>query len=600
MIKVSDYIANFLVEHNINVCFTVTGGGAMHLNDSFGHHSNMKCVYNHHEQASAIAAEGYARISGKPAIVCVTSGPGATNALTGVLGAWLDSVPMVIISGQMSLNTTMQSTPIPLRQLGFQEFNIIDSVKFMTKYAETITNPKYIAYHLEKAVTLSQTGRKGPVWLDVPLDIQSSIINPDELIHYTFKSDDVYDIPNLKSIHHIFEKINKAKRPVILAGYGIRMDNCYNDFIKTISILKIPVVTEWNSNDLISNYDNYYAGRPGTIGDRGGNFVLQNADLILAIGCQFSIRQISYAWDNFGKNAYKIAVDVDRNELIKPTIKIDYPICMQINKFLKLINESKKKSLHNSKTDWYNWCKKINKKYPVVTHKHLSKKSPISVYVFIKELSIHTNSNDTIVLANGAACVSGLQSFVIKKNQRIFTNAGASSMGYGIAAAIGVCYSPNQTGNVICIEGDGSIQMNIQELQTIIHNNLNIKIFWINNDGYHSIKQTQISMFDAKNKGYCGANKDSGISFPSAEKIAYAYGFNFRKIDNIHELKSKLLEVYNTIGPMICEIVTDPDEKFEPKLQSKLVDGGKFYTPSLEDMYPFLPEEEMNQNTFIN
>ena len=598
MTKVSDYIANFLIKHDIDKCFTVTGGGAMHLNDSFGHHPKFECIYNHHEQACSMAADGYARISGKPAIVCVTSGPGTTNAITGVLGSWLDSLPMIVISGQMQFNTTLSSTPLPLRQLGFQEFNIIDSVKCMTKYAEMITNPDYIAYHLEKALYHAQHGRKGPVWLDIPLNIQSAMVDEDNLIHYQFESDtDLHNV-NQEAISKVLKKIQESKCPLILAGYEVRMSNCYDEFLNLVSKLKIPVLTEWNSNDLIWNDHPYFAGRPGTIGDRGGNFVLQNADLVLAIGCQFSLRQISYAWTNFAKKAYKIAISTDKYEMLKHTVKIDYPIHSDIKAFLSELILSSPDDLHGNETNWYQWCKQINNKYPVVQEKHFAKDLPMSVYAFVSSLSNKLSEGDTVVLANGAACVVGLQATKLKPKQRIFTNAGASSMGYGICAAIGARYALSDKDQVICIEGDGSIQMNLQELQTVIHNNLDIKIFWINNDGYHSIKQTQNAMFDAKTKGFCGANENSGISFPSAEKIAFAYGFEFFKITNVDELSETLDAVYKHTGPLICEVVTNPNELFEPKLQSKLLEDGKFFTPSLEDMYPFLPEKEMEENVF--
>lgn len=597
MIKVSDYIVKFFLDHNIDKCFTVTGGGAMHLNDSFGHSNDFECIYTHHEQACSMAAEGYTRISGKPAIVCVTSGPGTTNVLTGVLGSWLDSIPMIIISGQMPFNTTIKSTPLPLRQLGFQEFNIIDCVSCMTKYAEMIIEPKYIAYHLEKALYLSQSGRKGPVWLDIPLNVQSSLVDEDDLVHYNFISDSEPLHSNNNSISFILEKIKASKKPVIMAGYEIRMSNSYDEFLNLVSNLKIPVVTEWNSNDLIWDDHEYYAGRPGTIGNRGGNFVLQNADLLISIGCQLSLRQISYAWNNFAKNAYKIAISSDKYELIKPTVKIDYPIQCNLKSFLKEFSTFCSDEKNNSTNiGWYEWCKSINQKYPIVLDKHYKNNNFLSVYAFVRELSKYLKDGDIISLANGAACVVGLQAIEIKKNQRIFTNAGASSMGYGITAAIGACFAEKDK-SIVCIEGDGSIQMNLQELQTIIHNNLNIKIFWINNDGYHSIKQTQNSMFQAKDKGFCGANKSSGISFPSAEKIALAYGFNYCKIEQVEDL-NQIEEMLNHFGPTICEVVTDPNEIFEPKLQSKLLEDGKFYTPSLEDMFPFLSEEEMKQNIF--
>jgi acetolactate synthase-1/2/3 large subunit len=599
MIKVSDYIVDFLLKNQIDKCFTVTGGGAMHLNDSFGHNTNVTNIYCHHEQACAMAAEGYTRVSGIPAIVSVTSGPGTTNALTGVLGAWLDSLPMIILSGQMQLNTTLKSTPLPLRQLGFQEFNIIDSVKCMTKYAEMVTDAKYIAYHLEKALFLAESARKGPVWLDIPLNIQSELVDENDLVHFTFESETKEHFVNRKTISDIYTKINASNKPVILAGYEVRMSDAYEEFLEVVSALKIPVLTEWNSNDLIWNDHEYFGGRPGTIGDRGGNFVLQNADFVLAVGCQFTLRQISYAWTNFAKNAYKVAVSADKNELIKATVKIDFPVESNIKSFLsEMINQKSLVANRTENTKWNKWCNNLNNKYPVVLEKHYNTESPLSVYAFVGTLSNLLSSNDTIVLANGAACVVGLQATKIKQNQRIFTNAGASSMGYGLTASIGACYAKQPKDRVICIEGDGSIQMNLQELQTVVHNNLNVKIFWINNDGYHSIKQTQNLMFKAKEVGFCGANKNSGISFPSAEKIAYAYNLPYYKIENTSDLQFVLEDVLNNEGPSICEVITNPNEIFEPKLQSKLLENGKFFTPSLEDMYPFLPEEEMKENIF--
>jgi acetolactate synthase-1/2/3 large subunit len=598
LVKVSDLIADFFVKKGIDTLFTVTGGGAMHLNDSFGHHKGLKSIYHHHEQACAMAAEGYARIKSKPGLICVTSGPATTNTLTGVLGAWLDSVPMIIISGQMKLETTIQSTPVPLRQLGFQEFNIIDSVKNLTKYSELISDPKYILYHLERAFFEAENGRKGPVWLDIPLDIQSTKVKLSSLI----KFDSKFEIPkntflNDDLIKFIFNKVNSSIKPVILAGYGVRMEDSYDDFIEVVNLLKIPVLTEWNSNDLITNTHDYFGGRPGTIGDRGGNFTLQSADLVIAVGCQLSIRQISYVWSNFAKNAEIIGVNIDKFEMLKPTIKIHFPINISVTDFCKAILSSKFTSIHNLNSPWLKWVKKINSKYPVVLKEQLSDTVEfMSVYGFMKFFSDNLENNAITVLANGAACVAGLQVVEVKDKQRIFTNAGASSMGYAICAAIGAAAAAQNNQNIYCIEGDGSIQMNLQELQTIVHNNLNIKIFWINNDGYHSIKQTQIGMFKAAEVGLCGADKSSGISFPSAEKISKAYDLPFFKIDSTNKISETLEKIRDHKGPLICEVVTDPNEIFQPKLQSKMLEDGTFYTPSLEDMFPFLSKEEIKNN----
>lgn len=598
MIKVSDLIVNFFLSKKIDTCFTVTGGGAMHLNDSFGHHKSFKCIYNHHEQACSMAAEGYTRISGKPAVVCVTSGPATTNTLTGVMGSWLDSIPMIIISGQMKLETTLTSTPMPLRQLGFQEFNIIDCVSDMTKYAVTIINPELILYHLEKAYFLATSDRKGPVWLDIPLDIQSAKVDLDKLVKYDFiqgnlKNNFKFSL-NKNLADSIVNKINLSKRPVIIAGYEIRMDNSQKDFLKFVEMMKIPVVTEWNSNDLIEDNHEFFAGRPGTIGTRGGNFVVQNADLLLVIGCQLSIRQVSYVWKNFAKSAFVINVNSDKYEIIKPTLKVDMPIHCNSTDFINFFIKSKFNLDHKRNSEWHKWTKKINKRYPVVNlNRQTQKENFISVYTFMKYFSDCIESKSITVLANGAACVSGLQVIEIKNGQRLYTNAGASSMGYAICAAIGSSQASPNDMNIYCIEGDGSIQMNIQELQTIVHNQMNIKLFWINNDGYHSIKQTQIGMFNASKKGFCGADKQSGISFPSAEKIANAYEIKYFKIKNIKELSTTLEQIKNFDGPVLCEVITDPNEIFEPKLQSKMLDDGTFYTPSLEDMYPFLTKKEM-------
>ena len=600
-LKASDYIADYLVSKGMSTCFTVTGGGAMHLNDSFGHHNSIESIYNHHEQASAMAAEGYARAAGKPALVCVTSGPGATNAITGVLGAWLDSIPMFVISGQMKYETTIKSTSIPLRQLGFQEFNIVDSVQCMTKYVAMVTDSKYLAYHLEAAFYHMNNGRKGPVWLDIPLDIQGVYVDVDEMIHFDLGDGDFERVyikkVNPTLIEYIFQKINASKKPVIIAGNGVRLADADKDFIRAVEKLKIPIVTEWNAHDLIWDDHQNYCGRPGSIGNRGGNFVVQNCDLLISLGCQLSIRQISYEWKNFAPNAFKIAIDIDKSELIKPTLNIDYPICADVKDILVAINQSTYQSIHAIDSAWHSWCRAINKKYPVVLDSYYVSNSPVNLYVFMKKLSDQLKSGDIIVVSNGAACVTGLQTIEMKECQRMFTNAGASSMGYGLAAAIGAGIS-NRNNHIICLEGDGSIQMNLQELQTIVHLKLPIKIFLINNRGYHSIRQTQTSIFNAAERGLCGADEDSGISFPDASKIAQAYGIAYKKIESLADADSAITEVYDAKTPVICEIIVDPNQDFQPKLQSKALPDGKFFTPSLEDMFPFLSNDEMKANIF--
>lgn len=591
--RVADIIADFLEENNLCQIFTVTGGGAMHLNDALGHHSNLHCVYNHHEQACAMAAEGYTRLSGNISVVCVTSGPGGTNALTGVMGAWLDSIPMIVISGQMKFATTIASTTVPLRQLGFQEFNILDAVDCMTKYCVMVRDPKKIKYYLGKAKYIAENGRPGPVWIDIPLDVQGENIDLEEIIEYDSKEDEYLNIPSpsREQIEHIVHKISESQRPIILAGNGIRSAHAVDLFSKVIEKFQIPVVTAWNAHDLICDDNVLFAGRPGTIGTRGGNFVVQNSDLLISLGCRMNIRQISYEWNNFAKHAYKIAVDIDEGELRKPTLNTDYCIHANVKEVLDNLLDSDYVPKDKHKV-WLKWTKEINQKYPIVLEEYRKCQTPINPYVFMEGLSKLLKGNDVVVASNGTACVCGLQVIDIKDNMRMFTNAGASSMGYGLPAAIGAC-CVDKGRRIICLEGDGSIQMNIQELQTVVHHNLNIKIVWLNNDGYHSIRQTQYQSFDGENRGYCGVDYESGISFPNAERISNAYGIAFYKADSLVSLKDVLSKFLSQRGPAICEVILDKTQFFAPKLSSRVNEDGTISSPSLEDMYPFLSRQEL-------
>lgn len=592
-IKLAKFIADFLVENGIKHMFTVTGGGAMHLNDAFGHKEGLTCIYNHHEQACAIAAEGYTRLSGNLAGVCVTSGPGGTNAITGVLGGWLDSIPMFIISGQVKRETTLWATDVPLRQLGDQEFNIVDCIKTMTKYACMITEPDDILYHLQKAMYLCKHGRPGPVWLDIPLDVQAAVIDTDHLRRFSpYELESVEDpIYDTVLTEEIIEKLQTAKRPVILAGTGIRLADAHKEFIQCIEKLQIPVVTAWNAHDVLWDDHPLYCGRPGTVGTRGGNFIVQNCDLLLVLGCRMNIRMISYNYKDFAKDAFKIIVDIDVNELRKPTIHADMPVHANVKDVMKALSESEY-HYNTEQRQWLKWCRYINAKYPATLKSYYTRSEMLNPYVFITELCKALGKDDVIVTGNGSACVITFQAANIKEGQRYFTNSGCAAMGYGFPASIGACVE-REGDRTVCIDGDGSFQMNIQELQTVVYNKLNLKIFCLNNNGYHSIRQTQTNLFQPPLVGVCDGN---GLSFPDAEKIAYAYGIPFMRIDRLDGIQEKLNKVLSSDGPFFCEVVVDPTQNFEPKLSSKVLPDGKIVSPPIDDMYPFLPKEEYEKN----
>ena len=592
--KLAKYIADFLVEKGVEDVFTVTGGGAMHLNDALGHKDGLRCVYNHHEQGCSIAAEGYTRLTGKIAAVCVTSGPGGTNAITGVLGAWQDSIPMFVLSGQVKRETTTWATEVPLRQLGDQEFQIVPCVAGMTKYAKMITEPSEIRYHLEKAWHLCLHGRGGPVWLDIPLDVQAAVIETDELAGFDptelpaeFPSYDEAQTPV------ILEKIRNASRPVILAGTGVRLSGAVKDFLAATEKLQIPVVTAWNAHDLLWDDHPLFCGRPGTVGTRGGNFVVQNSDLLLVLGCRLNIRQISYNYKSFAENAFKIVVDIDGNELRKPTVNVDMPIHADAAEMLRSLANSKA-SAGNHK-EWLSWCRAINERYPAALPSYEAADAPLNPYTFTKYLFAKLEEGDSVICGNGSACVITFQAAMLKKNQRLFTNSGCAAMGYGFPAAVGAAAALKGR-SVYCIDGDGSFQMNMQELQTVVYNKLPVKILIINNNGYHSIRQTQTNLFQLPLVGVCDGN---GVSFPNFEKLAYTYDLPYIRIDSLAGLDGKLTELTEADGPLLCEVVVDSAQNFEPKLSSKVLPDGSIVSPPIDDMFPFLSKEEYEENKKI-
>lgn len=769
-IKLANYISETLVANGITQNFSVTGGGAMHLNDAFGHQKGMHTLYQHHEQACAMAAESYARIYNRPALLCVTSGPGGTNAITGVLGAWLDSIPMLIISGQVRYDNTArwaeEQNGTRLRAMGDQEFDITKSIDCMTKYSEMLTDPYRVRYALEKCIYLSQTGRPGPCWLDIPVDIQGKYIETDELIGFDpvdyaaggdgWEKENAHRIPadadtakreaavppvDSQQVQLILEKIRASRRPIFYTGNGIRIAGAESLFLEVAHLLNIPVVVGWNGPDIIPSDDPLYVGRPGGRGDRPGNLAVQNADLILSIGSRLNIRQVGYDFKSWARDAYVIVNDIDADELRKPSVHCDLAVHADALQLLKcllrelhalghtpahplfqggegLLRDDALRVCHTeearqdvlaenavaqpstgtpaedsssdagtvnkettpavARLSWLATCAFYRDNYPTILPEYLAPSDPslspedpasfANVYALIKEVSDQAAPGQVTVVGNGSPCVAGGQAYRIKPGTRFISQDGVASMGYGLPAAIGAAVAvhasvdatpcggadaslPRETSDanagdaqqdhdysalaadpsfhesaddrlaaelrdpywtgrdehypayekhdILVLTGDGSIQMNLQELQTIISHQLPIKIFVINNGGYHSIRQTQTNLF--RGEPLVGIGIDSGmggvqdLSFPDMEKIAHAYGFPFIRAHHNEELHDAVAETLATDGPAICEIMVTLTQQFLPKSAAKRLPDGSIISPPLEDLAPYLSDEEMDR-----
>ena len=748
-IKLANYISETLVANGITQNFSVTGGGAMHLNDAFGHQKGMHTLYQHHEQACAMAAESYARIYNRPALLCVTSGPGGTNAITGVLGAWLDSIPMLIISGQVRYDNTArwaeEQNGTRLRAMGDQEFDITKSIDCMTKYSEMLTDPYRVRYALEKCIYLSQTGRPGPCWLDIPVDIQGKFIETDELIGFDladyaaggdgWEKENAHRIPadvdttkreatvppvDPQQVQTILEKIRASRRPIFYTGNGIRIAGAETLFLEVAHLLNIPVVVGWNGPDIIPSDDPLYVGRPGGRGDRPGNLAVQNADLILSIGSRLNIRQVGYDFKSWARDAYVIVNDIDAEELRKPSVHCDLAVHADARQLLQcllrelhvlghtpahplfqggegLLRDDALRVCHTelarqdvlaenaaaqipagTRLSWLATCAFYRDNYPTILPEYLAPSDPTlspedpasfaNVYALIKEVSDQAAPGQVTVVGNGSPCVAGGQAYRIKPGTRFISQDGVASMGYGLPAAIGAAVAvhasvdatprggadaslPRETSDanagdaqqdhdysalaadpsfhesaddrlaaelrdpywtgrdehypayekhdILVLTGDGSIQMNLQELQTIISHQLPIKIFVINNGGYHSIRQTQTNLF--RGEPLVGIGVDSGmggvqdLSFPDMEKIAHAYGFPFIRAHHNEELHDAVAETLATDGPAICEIMVTLTQQFLPKSAAKRLPDGSIISPPLEDLAPYLPDEEMDR-----
>lgn len=664
--KVSNYISQKLVDLGITQVFTVTGGGAMHLNDALGHQEGLTCLYNHHEQACAIAAECYARVQGRIAAVCVTTGPGGTNAITGVVGGWLDSIPMLVLSGQVRYDTTARWSGVGIRAMGDQEFDITKAIDCMTKYSEMVIDPMRIRYCLEKAIYLAYSGRPGPAWLDIPLNVQGAYIETEKLTGFSPEDyeagGDGWAVPSdccggpdsecvnvgpkieadnagqgetrqalppavtRETARDIIEKIKNSERPVINAGNGIRIGHAFDVFSRVVEKLGVPVVTGWDSEDCMPDDHPLYTGRGGGMGDRAGNFAIQNSDLVLSLASRLSIRQVGYNYNTWARAAYTIVNDIDPEELKKPSVHIDMAVHADVKDLLEQLEAVLDEEYGEGQPvftggaglkdmTWTETCRMWKEKYPVVLPKHYDhgEDEEANVYAFMKEMSRRLKEDQVIVVGNGSACVVGGHACVIKRGQRFISNSAIASMGYDLPAAIGACMAVREAGmqedgvpdsdsqeagrDIILITGDGSIQMNLQELQTIIHHRMPVKIFLINNGGYHSIRQTQKNFFG---EPLVGIGVDShDLSFPDMEKLAAAYGYPYCRACHNGELVQAIETALRTEGPVICEVFVSRDQNFEPKSAAKRLPDGTMVSPPLEDLSPFIPEEEMDENMII-
>lgn len=569
--KLSDYVIKFLHDnYDVDTIFTLSGGGCIHLIDSLGKSEDVNYIATHHEQAAAIAAEGYARKKNKLGACLVTSGPGGTNALTGTLCSFLDSIPVIVISGQVNKTLTTNYTNLNLRQLGDQEFDIVKTAKTMTKYAVQVNDPKDIRYHLEKACYLATNNRPGPVWIDIPLDVQSTQIDPSKLETFI---PNIFEIaPKENDYESIISKWNRSKKPLLIVGNGVRLSGAIESLYELLSKTNIPVITAVNGNDIVNESYPYYFGRFGTHAQICANKLINEADFILSIGSRLYVRQIGYNFDDFGKNAYKVAVDIDQNELDKPTLRLDEKICEDAKKFINEINEL---FINKCPESWLDHCKSF--RFPKVLDKHRNKTEYVSNYFLIEKISQMLPQEYDIVTSDGSANVVTMQVVELKDAQRLITNTGCAPMGYGLPCAIGVSSTGQKT---LCIEGDGSLHLNIHELQTMMHNKLPIKLLLLNNDGYLSIKVTQKTFF---NGHYVASEKSSGVSFPNFKKIADAYSIPYFEINTNNEIDEVLKNFLNFEGPCICQVFTDPDEIFEPKVVAKMDENGKFIPGRLSE-----------------
>jgi acetolactate synthase I/II/III large subunit len=596
MTKLSDYVFRRVAETGVRHVFMLPGGGCMHLVDSLGREKGLKFTCNLHEQACAVAADAYAQYTGNLGVALVTTGPGGTNAVTGVAGSWLDSIPVLVLSGQVKRPDLLTGRGV--RQMGFQEINIIDIVRPITKYAVLVDDPQSIRYHLDKAIYLAKHGRPGPVWIDIPLDVQAA-----ELDEASLPAFDPSELPETDSTPDLRPKVleairllNCAERPVILVGNGVRLAGAVEPFLKLAEVLHVPVLTTWKAMDMLAEDHPLYIGRPGAVGQRAANFAQQNADCILILGARLDLGQTAYNHPAFAPKAAKILVEIDAAEIAKLQMNIDCPVCGDVGPFIEMLLAERDRIVPNSRDAWWAKCREWKARFPIVLPEYWHDTQGVSNYVLVDVLSDEMQAGDLLVPgSSGASSEVTMQAFRVPAGVRVFNTQGLGPMGFGLPAAIGACVASGGR-RTVCLDGDGGAQLNIQELETLHRLNLPVKLFVLNNAGYASIRSTQKAYFDGR---YVASSFDSGLTLPDIIKLATAYGLPTAEIRDHSDIRGQVGRILDQEGPVVCDVHITPNQATAPRVSSRQRADGMMESAPMEDLWPFLEREDFKRQMFI-
>jgi acetolactate synthase-1/2/3 large subunit len=595
--RLADYVIQRIADEGVRHIFTLPGGGAMHLDDALGRCADIDFVCNLHEQASAIAAEAYARVTNNLGVALVTTGPGGTNAITGVAGAWLESTPCLVISGQVKRADMKRD--LGVRQLGAQELDVVALVDSITKYAVTVLEPDSIRYHLEKAIHLAKSGRPGPVWIDIPLDVQAAQIDPERLEAFRpepISSADREEPGIAEQVGRVIALLNEAERPVLIAGNGIRLAGAREAFLQLVETLGIPVLATWMGTDLLWEDHPLFFGKPGTVAARGANFTLQNSDLVLSIGARLDFAVTGFDQSQFARAARKVVVDIDPAEIRKLGMKVDIPVVADAGAFIGAVLGRSESIGHSDRSDWFDRCREWRTKYPVVLPEYWDEKKFVNTYVFSSVLAEELEGSDLIVPgSSGVGIDTFWLSFRVKQGQRLFSTGGLGAMGFGLPASIGACLASGGK-RTVSVDGDGGFQLNIQELETLARLGLPVKCFVLNNQGYASIRAMQRGHFEGR---LFACDETCGLTLPDLRKLGVAYGIPAYRIEDHSGLREGIREALDTPGPVLCEVMVDPDQGVGPRVTSTVLPDGSIVSKPLEDLWPFLNRDEFLSNMLI-